>query len=48
MRVIVTSNNTPEVLQVISVSLNDVGASLFAHFLISKPPGQFPATLIIL
>ena len=44
MRVIVTSN-TPEVLKSFSKSLNDVGARLLACCLISKPPGEFPATL---
>ena len=44
MRVIVTSN-TPEVIKSFSKSLDDVGARLLAHCLISKPPGEFPATL---
>ena len=44
MRVIVTSN-MPEVLKTLPRSSSSVGARLLAQCLISKPPGEFPATI---
>lgn len=44
MRVIATTN-MPQVLQSLSKDTNSVGVRFLARCLISKPPGEFPATV---